>query len=159
MINLKEMFQLSDRGARDLKKGIAACTFTNLSLMLSVIVTIQVFIEVLKPLAGETISWNRMWLLFGAGIIAGLIHFFCCKNDYRQTYVSCYTAAEDSRIRIAESVRKFPMSVFNNKDLTELTTNMMGGLRQYRTLHEPYRAAADGKRHLLYFDLYLCHAF
>lgn len=126
MINLKEMFQLSARGARDLKKGIAACTLTNLSLMLSVIVTIQVFIEVLKPLAGETISWNRMWLLFGAGIIAGLIHFFCCKNDYRQTYVSCYTAAEDSRIRIAESVRKFPMSVFNNKDLTELTTNMMG---------------------------------
>ena len=126
MINLKEMFQLSDRGAKDLKKGIAACTLTNLSLMLSVIVTIQVFIEVLKPLAGETVSWNRMWLLFGAGIIAGLIHFFCCKNDYRQTYVSCYTAAEDSRIRIAESVRKFPMSVFNNKDLTELTTNMMG---------------------------------
>ena len=40
--------------------------------------------------------------------------------------MSCYTAAEDSRIRIAELVRKFPMSVFNNKDLTELTTNMMG---------------------------------
>jgi len=126
MMNLKEMFQLSDRGASDLKKGIFACTLTNLSLMLSVVVTVQIFLEILKPLTGGEVSWNKMWMLFGAGVIAVLLHFFCCKNDYRKTYVSCYTAAEDSRIRIAELVRKFPMSVFNDKDLTELTTNMMG---------------------------------
>lgn len=126
MMNLKEMFQLSDRGAKDLKKGIFACTLTNLSLMLSVVVTVQIFLEVLKPLTGGAVSWSKMWLLFGAGVVAVIVHFLCCKNDYRKTYVSCYTAAEDSRIRIAELVRKFPMSVFNNKDLTELTTNMMG---------------------------------
>lgn len=126
MMNLKEMFQLSDRGAKDLKKGIFACTLTNLSLMLSVVVTVQIFLEVLKPLTGGAVSWSKMWILFGAGVVAVVVHFLCCKNDYRKTYVSCYTAAEDSRIRIAELVRKFPMSVFNNKDLTELTTNMMG---------------------------------
>ncbi len=126
MMNLKEMFQLSDCGEKDLKKGIFACTLTNLSLMLSVIVTVKLFVEILKPFTGETVSWNKMWILFGAGVIAVIIHFFCCQNDYRNTYVSCYTAAEDSRIRIAELVRKFPMSVFNDKDLTELTTNMMG---------------------------------
>lgn len=43
MMNLKEMFQLSDRGAKDLKKGIFVCTLTNLSLMLSVVVTVQIF--------------------------------------------------------------------------------------------------------------------
>lgn len=126
MMNLKEMFQLSDRGAKDLKKGIFACTLTNLSLMLSVVITVQIFWEVLTPLTGGAVSWSKMWMLFGAGVVAVVIHFLCCKNDYRKTYVSCYTAAEDSRIRIAELVRKFPMSVFNNKDLTELTTNMMG---------------------------------
>lgn len=126
MTSLKETFQLSDRGVKDLKKGILACTLTNLSLILSVAVTVQIFIEVLKPLDGNEISWNRMWLLFAAGIVSAVINFLCCKNDYRKTYVSCYTAAEDSRIRIAELVRKFPMSVFNDKDLTELTTNMMG---------------------------------
>ncbi len=126
MMNLKEMFQLSDCGEKDLKKGIFACTLTNLSLMLPVIVTVKLFVEILKPFTGETVSWNKMWILFGAGVIAVIIHFFCCQNDYRNTYVSCYTAAEDSRIRIAELVRKFPMSVFNDKDLTELTTNMMG---------------------------------
>ena len=44
MMNLKEMFQLSDRGAKDLKKGIFACTLTNLSLMLSVVITVQIFL-------------------------------------------------------------------------------------------------------------------
>lgn len=126
MMNLRKIFQLSDRGAKDLKKGIFACTLTNLSLMLSVVVTLQIFLEILKPLTGGEVSWNKMWILFGVGVIAVVIHFLFCKNDYRKTYVSCYTAAEDSRIRIAELVRKFPMSVFNNKDLTELTTNMMG---------------------------------
>ncbi len=125
MLNWKEMFQLSDRGAEDLKKGVFACTLTNLSVMLSVAVTVQIFLEVLKPLTGDEVSWNKMWILFGAGVLAVLIHFLCCKNDYRKTYVSCYTAAEDSRIRIAELVRRFPMSVFNDKDLTELTGNMM----------------------------------
>lgn len=126
MMTLKEMFQLSDRGVKDLKKGIFACTLTNLSLMLSVVVSVQIFLEVLAPLTGGAVSWNKIWMLFGAGVLAAVVHFFCCKNDYRKTYVSCYTAAEDSRIRIAELVRKFPMSVFNNKGLTELTTNMMG---------------------------------
>lgn len=126
MMNMKKIFQLSERSAKDLKKGIFACTLTNLSLMLSVVVTVQIFLEILKPLTGGEVSWNKMWILFGLGVIAAVIHFFFCKNDYRKTYVSCYTAAEDSRIRIAELVRKFPMSVFNNKDLTELTTNMMG---------------------------------
>ena len=79
MMSLKEMFQLSDRGARDLKKGILACTLTNLSLMLSVVVTVQIFVEVLRPLTGGAVSWSKMWMLFGAGIVAVVVHFFYCK--------------------------------------------------------------------------------
>ncbi|MCR0566153.1 hypothetical protein MKC67_18600 [[Clostridium] innocuum] len=60
MMNLKEMFQLSDRGAKDLKKGIFACTLTNLSLMLSVVITVQIFWEVLTPLTGGAVSWSKM---------------------------------------------------------------------------------------------------
>ena len=63
MMNLKEMFQLSDRGAKDLKKGIFACTLTNLSLMLSVVITVQIFWEVLTPLTGGAVSWSKMWML------------------------------------------------------------------------------------------------
>ena len=57
-------------GSKGFEKGIFACTLTNLSLMLSVVVTVQIFLEVLKPLTGGAVSWSKMWMLFGAGVVA-----------------------------------------------------------------------------------------
>ena len=72
MMNLKEMFQLSDRGAKDLKKGIFACTLTNLSLMLSVVITVQIFWEVLTPLTGGAVSWSKM----------DAVWCWCCRRSH-----------------------------------------------------------------------------
>lgn len=58
-----------------------------------------------------------------------------CSGSYRvlmqqtrlqKTYVATYMESEKTRISIAEHVRKLPMSLFNEKDLAELTTNIMG---------------------------------
>ena len=126
MSKLQDMLQLSDKGYENLKKAIVACTLTNLSLMLPFNVTIIVFIELLKPLTGETISWTRMWLLFGAGLICFAIVFLANWNDYKQTYINSYLEAENMRVDIAERIRRLPMSFFNSKDLSELTTNLIG---------------------------------
>lgn len=125
-MNLKEALFLSDQAYADLKKAIAACTITNLSLMLPFSIAIQVFGELLKPLMGETLSISRLWLLFGLGVGAMLIVYLASKNDYRKTYVTSYLTAEETRVRVAEHIRKMPMSFFNAKDLSELTTNIMG---------------------------------
>lgn len=126
MFNLKEKLMLTDKGYLDLKKAIVACTITNLSLILPFGITIQIFGELLRPLTGEEISWSRMWLYFGFGIIAALLVFLAHKNDYKKTYVASYMECEATRIRVAEHIRKLPMSFFNTKDLSELTTNLMG---------------------------------
>ncbi len=126
MFRLKELLMLTEKGYRDLKKAIFACTVTNLSLMLPFGITIQIFTELLKPFMGKEISWSKLWIYFGAGIVAALFVFLANKNDYKKTYVTSYKEAEATRIRIAEQIRKLPMSFFNSKDLTELTTNMMG---------------------------------
>lgn len=125
MRKLKEIFGLSEQGYVDLKKGVAACVLTHLSQILSVVVTILLFVELFSPLDKGTVSWTKIWVLFCLGIVAAIITFFCSKNDYRHTYVSCYSTAETSRRQIAEVVRKLPMRVFDSKDITELTTNMM----------------------------------
>lgn len=125
MFNLKEALMLTDKGYSDLKKAIAACTLTNLSLMLPFIVTIQLFAELLKPLMGQELSWNKMWALFGFGIVAAILVFLASKKDYKKTYVTSYMEAEHTRVSVAERIRKLPMSFFNSKDLTELTTNIM----------------------------------
>lgn len=126
MYNLKETLMLTDKGYADLKKAIAACTLTNLSLMLPFGITIQIFGEILKPLLGEEISWPKMWIYFGLGIISAVLVFLANKNDYQKTYLASYMEAEATRIRVAEHIRKLPMSFFNKKDLSELTTNIMG---------------------------------
>ncbi len=126
MFNLKEKLMLTNKGYSDLKKAIAACTLTNLSLMLPFAVTIQIFAELLKPFMGQQISWTRMWIYFICGIIGAVLVFLASKNDYKKTYVASYMESEATRIRVAEHIRKLPMSFFNNKNLSELTTNIMG---------------------------------
>lgn len=126
MFNLKDKLMLTDKGHSDLKKAITACTITNLSLMLPFGITIQIFGELLKPLMGEEISWTKMWAFFGFGIVAAILVFMANKNDYKKTYVASYMESEATRIRVAEHIRKLPMSFFNSKDLSELTTNIMG---------------------------------
>ncbi|MCW4019597.1 MAG: ABC transporter ATP-binding protein/permease [Candidatus Bathyarchaeota archaeon] len=125
MRNLKDYLMLTDKGYSDLKKAIAACTITNLSLMLPFVVTIQLFVELLKPLMGQEISWMNMWILLGAGVIGAIIVFLANKYDYKKTYVTSYLEAETTRISVAEHIRKLPMSFFNTKGISDLTTNIM----------------------------------
>jgi ATP-binding cassette subfamily B protein len=126
MFNLKDRLMLTDKGYEDLKKAIAACTLTNLSMMIPFGATIQIFGELLKPLMGQEISWTRMWLLFGFGVAGAALVFLASKNDYKKTYIASYMESEANRIRVAEHIRKLPMSFFNQKNLSELTTNIMG---------------------------------
>ncbi len=126
MFNLKEKLMLTDKGYSDLKKAIAACTLTNLSLMLPFAVTIQIFAELLRPLMGGELSLTRLWILFALGIAGAVLVFLASKNDYKKTYVTSYMECEATRTRVAEHIRKLPMSFFNQKNLSELTTNIMG---------------------------------
>jgi ATP-binding cassette subfamily B protein len=93
--------------------------------MLPFIVTIQIFAELLKPLMGREISWTYMWIYLAGGIVSAILVFIASKNDYKKTYVTSYMEAEHTRISISEHIRKLPMSFFNSKDLSELTTNIM----------------------------------
>ena len=83
------------------------------------------FWELLKPFTGETISWVALWKLLGLGVVAAILVFLAAKNDYRKTYIASYKEASTTRLRIAEHLRKLPMSFFNTKDLSDITTNMM----------------------------------
>lgn len=117
---------LLDKSAeKGLRNAAVACFFTSLSLMIPFMITIQLFIEVLKPLTGGDVSWNKIWILFGIGIIAFIAVFLFSKHDYMKTYVSSYNQSEATRLRVAEQMRKLPMSFFNVRDLSELSSNIM----------------------------------
>lgn len=124
-----KMFRNSLLLDKDAEKGLRAaavsCFFTSLSLMIPFMITIRLCIEVLKPLTGEDVSWNKIWILFGAGIVAFIIVFLLSKHDYLKTYVFSYNQSEVTRLRVAEKMLKLPMSFFNARDLSELSSNIM----------------------------------
>lgn len=125
MSKLKEKLMLSEKGYSDLKKAITACTITNIALLLPSMVACLLFWELLKPFTEETISWVALWKLLVLGVVATILVFLAAKNDYRKTYIASYKEASTTRLRIAEHLRKLPMSFFNTKDLSDITTNMM----------------------------------
>ena len=125
MRKIKQYFALSDTGYSDLKKGIVACTITNLSLMLPFMGTILLLSELLKPFFDKEMNMTLLWVYFGISILGAVAIFFASRNDYEHTYVSAYRESEKNRIIAIEHIRKLPMSVFNSKNLSELTINIM----------------------------------
>ncbi|MDR0583730.1 MAG: ABC transporter ATP-binding protein/permease [Treponema sp.] len=126
MFNIKALLGLSDEGYRNFKRGVLAVVFTNFTLLIPFVVIIQTIITLFEPLyTGGSLDAARLWLLFGAGLAAAVLYFFAYRNEYRKTYTVAYRETEKIRLEVAEHIRRLPLSFFNNKDLTELTTNMM----------------------------------
>ena len=125
MAKLYNLLMLDEKGKKGLRHAIISCTITSLSLMIPFALTIQVFMEILKPLEGGSISWNKMWLFFALGLAAFVLMFFLSKREYKSTYVNAYEQSETTRLGISDYMRKLPMSFFNSKDLSELSSNIM----------------------------------
>ncbi len=125
MKKLKNFLLLSDQGYADLKKAILACTLTNMTMIFPFMVTVMIFREILIYFTEGMIDWQHIWVLWGVGAAAAVIVFLAAKNDYRKTYIASYKESNHTRVRIAEHLTALPMSFYNTKDLTEITTNMM----------------------------------
>ena len=131
---IQRALALTDRGYRGLRRAIAACTLTNLALMVPFALTVMVFGVVLMRLTGDEADWGGLWGLFAAGAVGLVVVFLCARNDYRRTYVAAYRETEATRMGLAEHLRRLPMSFFNQRDLSELTENLMGDVSSRESL-------------------------
>jgi ATP-binding cassette subfamily B protein len=129
MFNIKALLALSDEGYRGFRRAVFGVVLSNLALLLPFVIIIRIITTLLEPLlspAGTAPDFQRLWLLFGAGIVCAALYFLAYRNEYRKTYTAAYSETEKIRIEVAEHLRRLPLSFFNNRDLSELTTNMMG---------------------------------
>lgn len=121
----RRVFALSEKGARDAKKGIAASAFANISLMLPVSLIFMLITELLKPLMGEKSSALNVWLYTGLAALVLAIIFIAHWIQYRETYISAYDESANRRISLAEKLRQLPLSFFGQRDLSDLTSTLM----------------------------------
>jgi ATP-binding cassette subfamily B protein IrtB len=124
---LKHAFALSDQGAKDLNKGIAATTLANLCQIFPVSLLILIVMELLNVISGESAGLGKNNPLFyGLSVILFILVFASQWLQYNRTYTVAYEESANRRIVLAEKLRKLPLSFFGQKDLSDLTTTMMG---------------------------------
>ena len=123
---LQKKYALSDQGAKDLLKAIIYSVLANISLMLPVAL-LAVVLNAMLPvvlgteekitgIAGDTI----------VGILILIIIFILHYFQYTKAYIGTYEESEKRRITLAEKLRTLPLSFFNERDLADLTSTIMG---------------------------------
>lgn len=123
---LQRAFNLTDQGYAGLKRSALACTLSDLALMIPFVCTVAAFAALVGTLAGEPFDENALWAIFAVGIAGAIVVFIASRNDYKKTYVAAYTESESIRLRLADHLRKLPMSFFNRRDTTDVADRIMG---------------------------------
>lgn len=122
---LRNLFALTEQGAKDMKKGIIASIFSSLSLMFPMGLLLMLVMQLLQPLLGIEADGPSLKLYsvlcIGLLIIIFLTHYV----QYRCTYIAAYAESAQRRIGLAEKLRTLPLSFFGKRDLFDLTTTMM----------------------------------
>lgn len=123
---LKKKYALSDQGARDLFKGIVYSVLANISLMLPVILLAVVLNQLLASLLGTATQEFSIIFYTGVGIVILAAVFILHYLQYTAAYMGTYAESARRRIRLAEKLRTLPLSFFHQRDLSDLTSTIMG---------------------------------
>ena len=120
---LQKKFALSGQGGKDLTKAIFCCALTNFSLMFPMGILFLFMERLTGPLVG--LEAPDMGIGGYVGISVVLLAVIGCFEplQYNATYLSSYQ--ESANMRLAERLRKLPLSFFGKRDLADLTTTIM----------------------------------
>lgn len=135
MINaIMKRFALSREGAKGLVRAVAACTAADIVLMLPV----GLLYFLVSDFMNGAVPKNR-YIFYGIGIAAALLLIFLSEFwKYNATYFSTYRESGACRIRLAEKLRRLPLSFFRKKDLADLTNTMLGDVATTEQMFSHY---------------------
>lgn len=126
MINfLQKNLAMGYRSAKGLAKGAIYNALYYISLMLPMSLVYFFLKDVLPHIkTGQEIAF-RYASYAVITIVSLVVSGFFYYKQYTAVFVSTYEESEERRIRLAEKLRKLPLSFFSNKDLSDITNTMM----------------------------------
>ena len=134
----KKKFALSEQGAKDLVKAVFACTLTDVILMLPIGLLYLVATELVSPLIGGDAPAPSLWFYIGGSVIILALIFIFEYIQYNKTFLASYAESTNMRIRLAEKLRRLPLSFFGKRDLSDLTTTIMADCAAMETAFSHY---------------------
>lgn len=123
---LQRRFALSEQGGKDLTKAVFACTAANLGLIFPMGLLILFLEKLLMPVTGGKGVEIGLFGFIGLSLLFLILIFILQYNQYNKTFLASYQESANLRIRLAEKLRKIPLSFFGKRDLADLTTTIMG---------------------------------
>ena len=127
-------YAMSKKGAINLKKAIFSHIFVNLTKLFSPMIAFIFLFQYIDVLQGKE-SYNFTLLHYIVLIIVMMmIMFLIARWDYIRLYTNVYNESANSRIELAERLKKLPLSYFGKRDLADLAETMMNDMNLYETI-------------------------
>jgi len=123
---LQKKYALSEQGAKDLFQAIVYSVLANISLMLPVALLAIVLDGMLPVALGTEDKMSGIIWYTIAGIIILAVIFIFHYQQYTKAYIGTYDESERRRITLAEKMRTLPLSFFHERDISDLTSTIMG---------------------------------
>lgn len=127
-------YAMSEKGAKNLKKAIFSHTFVNLTKLFAPVIAFTFlfqYIGLLKGIESINLSFTGYVAIIAVMMI---VMFIVARWDYIRLYTNVYSESANSRIEIANRLKKLPLSYFGKRDLTDLAETMMNDMTLYETI-------------------------
>ena len=122
---ISKKYAMTEKGAKDYVAAVFWSVLVNISKMLPVGVLAAALSGITQALTDGTDPGAGLTRFIVTGILALLALFVTFLIQYRALYDATYRESANRRIRIAEVLRRLPLSFFGKRDLTDLTTTIM----------------------------------
>ena len=122
---IKNIFHLSDEGARTIGQASLWLTVFNLATFLPVVLLAFLADGMIRHQFGERQASLSLWGYWGAAFVILIVMFLTYKIAYHKEYLT--SGEEDMRLRmaLADKIRKLPLSYLGKRNLSDLTSVIM----------------------------------
>lgn len=126
---------MSEQGAKNLQKSIFSHTILNLTKMFPPTIGFVFLFQYLGSLEGIPAPVELTLIDYIVIILVMLlVMFFVARWDYVRLYDNVYNESANSRIDIANRLKKLPLSYFGKRDVSDLSATMMSDLNLYEQI-------------------------
>ena len=127
-------YAMSEKGAINLKKAILSHTFVNITKLFAPMIAFMFLFQHIGILKGiESYHFTPIHYI-ALIVVMMIVMFFIARWDYVRLYTNVYNESANSRIDLAERLKKLPLSYFGKRDLADLAETMMNDMNLYETI-------------------------
>ena len=127
-------YAMSEKGAINLKKAILSHTFVNITKLFAPMIAFMFLFQYIGILKGiESYHFTPIHYI-ALIVVMMIVMFLVARWDYVRLYTNVYNESANSRIDLAERLKKLPLSYFGKRDLADLAETMMNDMNLYETI-------------------------